>query len=119
MPGHTGIEGNERSDEAAKEAAEKAGTQRYPEQFVLLAHVGRTITVRKWKEPKHWFRTENDKRPPLQRSQYDPALKNQGPDTSALERGAQVSRRYLQLRSEHAIVGTYLQHIGKNETDRC
>lgn len=36
VPRHIAVEGNEKAAEAAKEAAERTGTQRYPEQFTLL-----------------------------------------------------------------------------------
>lgn len=38
-----GVEGNKKADEAFKEEAERAGTRKYPEQFVSLTHVSRTI----------------------------------------------------------------------------
>lgn len=52
MQGHTGIERNEKGDQAVKEAAGKAGTRRCPEQSVSYSDVGHTITKRKWKETK-------------------------------------------------------------------
>lgn len=74
VSGHMGVEGNEKGNEVAKEATEKAGIRTCPEMFISLAHVGLTISERNWMEAKQWFRTENDRRPPLQRSRYDSAL---------------------------------------------
>lgn len=42
--GHIDIEENRKLDKAAKEAAEKAGIQGYPERLASLPHVERTIT---------------------------------------------------------------------------
>lgn len=53
VPGHMDVEGNKKANEVVKEAAEAAGTRRYPEQFSSLTHIGRTITERKLKEAKH------------------------------------------------------------------
>lgn len=39
VPGHIGVAGNEKANEAAKKAAESMGTQRCSEQFISLAHV--------------------------------------------------------------------------------
>lgn len=65
MSGHIGVEGNEKADEVVKEAAERTDVRKYPERFTRLAHMGGTITERKWKEAKHWFKTENNKRSPI------------------------------------------------------
>lgn len=106
-----GVQGNERADKPAKEATENVNTQRYPKRLTLLAHVGCTISERNWKRTKHLFRTENDRHLVLQRAQYDTTLVSQEPDMTAIERAALVSRRYIHLRSGHAITVTYLQHI--------
>lgn len=104
--GHICVEGIKTADEAAKEAAEKAGTRRSLEQFASLAHVGNTITENKWKEPKHWFRTENDIPPPLQRAQQKLAHERQRHESEVIGKAVQVSRRYFQLKSGHAITGS-------------
>lgn len=49
LPGHINIEGNKKADKAAKKAMEKSGTQRYPERFTSLHHVGCIISERKSK----------------------------------------------------------------------
>lgn len=92
MPGHIDVEGNKKADEAAKETAKKAGIGRCPKTFASLARVQRKLSERNQKEAKHWLRTENDRHPPLQRAQYDPAIVIQGPDVAAMEKAAHVSR---------------------------
>lgn len=44
VQGHMCVEGNEKADEAVKEAIEKAGTRRFLEQLVSLTHIGHPIT---------------------------------------------------------------------------
>lgn len=39
VPGQMVVEANGKANEMAKESVERAGTQRYPEQFVHFAHV--------------------------------------------------------------------------------
>lgn len=36
-----------------------------------------------------------------------------------MQEAVKVSRRYFQLKSGYAVMDTYLQWIGKAETDRC
>lgn len=81
--------------------------------------MGRTVMEGKWKEAKHSFRTESDRYSPLKRGWYDPAHESQGPDTAAIQRAAKVSRQYFQFKSRYAVIGMYLQCIGKTETNRC
>lgn len=37
----------------------------------------------------------SDRRPPLQRARYDPALESQGPNIATMEKTVQVSRQYF------------------------
>lgn len=55
VPGHMGIDGNEKTDETAKKVAETNGTRGFPERFTYLSHMECTVTEQKWKEAKHWF----------------------------------------------------------------
>lgn len=100
-----GVERNEGVDKAAKELAEKPGTRRCQERFISLAYVRHRISGRKWKETKYLFRVENDRRPPLNRTLYDPVLESQHSDIEAISTPALVSGRYYQLKSGHAVTG--------------
>lgn len=48
---------------------------------------------------------------------YDSVLETQGPDEKAMDTVALVSRKYFQLKSEHAVTGCYLRLIGKVDSD--
>lgn len=65
-PGHMVVEGNEKANNEAKEAAEGVNTTRGLERFAFLTHIGQTISQKWLMEVKHWFPIENDKRPLLQ-----------------------------------------------------
>lgn len=99
--------------------AERTGAQRWQEQFASLTYIGRTVTEQKWKEAKHWFRTQNDRCTPLKTTHYYQALESQCHDTAAMERAAWVFRPYFQIKSGHAIMSTYLQRIGRAVTNLC
>lgn len=47
VPGHNGVEGDERAEEVAKMAAEAAVIHRCPERFTSLAHIRQTVTEKK------------------------------------------------------------------------
>lgn len=81
-----GVEANERANEAAKKAAETRGIQRCPERFTSLAHIGRTVTERKWKEAEHWFSNRYKSRYHIQRAKYNPALETQRSDETVMQR---------------------------------
>lgn len=118
ISGHMSVERNKKADETAKLAMEKASRQRDRERFTLLIHVRHTISEMKWKVIRYWFRMENDRCLLVQRIRYDLALESQGHDIVRMERGAKDSRRYFQLKSGHVVMGTYLKHIVKTETNR-
>lgn len=60
---------------------------------------------------------KNNRCPPLQQVWYYPALESQDPDIAAMEGAAYVSRKYFQLKSGHAVTGTYLHPIGRAKID--
>lgn len=119
VPSHMVVKENEKAEKTAKEAAEKPGTWRCPGRFTSLAQVSYTITERKWKGTNYWFKTKNDRCPPLQRARYDLALESQGTNTEAIKTVALVCRRYFQLKLGDAVIGTYLHRMDKTETDQC
>lgn len=83
-----------------------------------LAHIGRTITERKWKKVKYWFTAENNRSSQLQSVWYYSVLESKRLHMVAMEREPQVSRWYFQLKSGHAVMDTYLKPIGKTDTDQ-
>lgn len=60
VTGHVGVELNEQADRTAKGTAECTGAKRCTERFASLAHINRTLTERRWKEGKHWFKAKHD-----------------------------------------------------------
>lgn len=68
-PGHSGIEGNERVDKAAKQAANNG--KHYPEGFASLSHMARPVTERKWKEYQTWFQSKHRNQNLINRETYN------------------------------------------------
>lgn len=106
-------------DQATKEAVEKPSTIRSSDSFASLTDVRRTITERKWREARHWLRIRLDDQGTMQRARYNLVLEVQGPNEEAMDTMTQVSLRYFQLKSGHAVTGAYLHRIGKTDSDRC
>lgn len=113
------VEESERADEAVKIAAETRDIRVSPEWFTSLTQIGRTVTERKWKDAKHWFRNRQKSHSHIKRAQYDLVLDTQGLDEEARWRQAQISHRCLQLKSKHALTDTFLKPIGNRVSDRC
>lgn len=47
MPGYIGVEGNERANKVAKAVTEMRDILGFPQRFISLTHIGRTVTERK------------------------------------------------------------------------
>lgn len=115
--GHAEVEGNERADEAAKQAAR--GGHQCTERFASLAHVSKCITVQKWKECRIWFKSKHRKRSAATRATYQLTHQNQSLNITASRSQKSLVSRYYQLKSNHAHIRAYLYRIGKIENSRC
>lgn len=84
VPGHTSVQGNKKTIETAKNAAESNSVRRLPERFTSLAYIGYIVTDWEWKETKHKFQKQQEGRSHIQQARYNPAMKIQGPDEAAI-----------------------------------
>ncbi|POS87202.1 hypothetical protein EPUL_001602 [Erysiphe pulchra] len=102
IPGYMEIEGNERADKAAKEAA--LSSRKCPEEFNSLSHIARTISDRQRIEGRQWLTREHRRRNLVSRSTYKMDLR---------------IRKYDSLKSQHAVTAVYLVRISKQNDDLC
>ena len=116
IPSHKGIEGNERADNAAKDAAANGRSQ--TARWSSLTHVNQKINEAKQSEIHSWHQTRNEERERRSRNYYTPRLKP-GIHPVLGQAAKKYASRFFQLKVGHGAVGVYLERIGAVETAEC
>ena len=116
IPGHNKIEGNERADRAAKEAAGEGKVR--TARWTSLAHVKRQITEEKKLQIYTWYKQKTREQESSKRGFYIPCLKTQIHPLLGKAKKLYASRFY-QLKAGHGAIGTFLERIGKVESAEC
>jgi ribonuclease HI len=115
VPGHAGVEGNERADEAAKRAASRPGSS--PGGLSLaFANRARTESIQDRKQG--WLAQVLAKRSRPNQRAYRPC-KGWTLDPVASRALKQLATRFYQLKSGHAAIGTHLCRIKARESPVC
>ena len=116
VPGHAGVEGNERADQVAKQAANKP-PGRGPRE-ISLAFTCRARTEAITAQKQRWLAKELSKRSQQGQRTYRPQ-KNWRLNSAAAVAPKHLASRYFQLKSGHAAVGAYLHQIQAQEDATC
>jgi hypothetical protein len=128
VPGHAGIEGNEVADGKAKEAAklqhisaraegrssaqaamdptrESPTVASRPEAYnTTIAFLKRRVTEAKWRDSARWIKDRVDR----QRMRTYILSQRQTPDPLPAHTRKGIATRFYQLKTGHALIGTYL-----------
>ena len=115
VPGHTGIEGNERADQAAKQAASRPGSSL---GGLSLAFTNRVCTESIRDRKQAWLAQALAKRSRHNQRAYRPD-KGWKLDAAASLASKHLASRYYQLKSGHAAIGTHLYRIQARENPAC
>ncbi|EED15972.1 conserved hypothetical protein [Talaromyces stipitatus ATCC 10500] len=116
VPGHSGIEGNEQADQAAKRAASKQTAPGF--EHLSLAHVRRACTEARRAAVSEWAQINA-----VQGRHRDGRVykmpRGWNLDPVAGKAPKRLASRYYQLKTGHAPIGTYLYRIGRRESPEC
>jgi hypothetical protein len=116
VPGHQGIEGNEKADQAAKRAAAKPARNQV--DGLSLAYTSRIITETHNQMRQAWLTRALARRSRrAQRTYRTGSGWKQDPVVAKAPK--RVARRFYQLKTGHAVVGVHLQRIGAQESASC
>jgi ribonuclease HI len=116
VPGHQGIEGNERADQAAKRAASKPA--HHQADGLTLAFTSRIITETQEQTRQAWLTSALAKRSGRSQRAYR-AGNGWKQDPVVAKAPKRVARRFYQLKTGHAAVGAFLQKIRAQEDASC
>jgi ribonuclease HI len=116
VPGHHGIEGNERADQAAKSAAQKP--PRNDQGGLSLAHVNRACTEIVRTQRQQWLTKMLGRRTlEAQRAYRAQTGWKQDPIIAAAPK--KIASRYYQLKVGHAAIRTFLKGIRVQDSEAC
>ena len=116
MPGHSGVEGNELADQAAKRAAVKPVGPGF--EGLSLAQVRRACTEARSKAMQEWA-YENVVQGTHQRGRAYRMPRGWALDRAAGKAPKRLASRYYQLKTGHAPIGSYLHKIGARDSPEC
>jgi ribonuclease HI len=116
VPGHHGIEGNERADHAAKQATSKP--PRGGQGKLSLAYTHRTQTEVARVQRQQWLTKALGHRSLRAQRAYR-ALPGWKLDPALAAAPKKIASRYYQLKIGHAAIGAYLQKVQAQESGTC
>ena len=116
VPGHAGVEGNEKADQVAKQAASKPPGKGPKEISLAFACRARTEAITAQRQ--RWLTEKLSKRSQQGQRIYRPQ-KNWQLDPTAAAASKHLASRYFQLKSGHAVIGAYLHQVRAQEDATC